>query len=158
MSSDSIGPPTPPPLPDTPPTDAAEGVEGVEEARPQWLVVTSGEAVFGIPVTQVREVVRPGGVRPVPGTPPLQAGIVNVRGAIVTVLDLQALRTGERAVTPGSIVLLQYGARPIGLAVDRVLDVRTAAPEDPDGPAGATVLDAVALCARHLHSAEERTR
>ena len=66
MSSDSIGPPTPPPLPDTPPTDAAEGVEGVEEARPQWLVVTSGAAVFGIPVTQVREVVRPGGVRPVP--------------------------------------------------------------------------------------------
>ena len=155
MSSDSIGPPTTPQLPDTPATDAAEDLE---EARPQWLVVTSGAEVFGIPVAQVREVVRPGGVRPVPGTPPLQAGIVNVRGAIVTVLDLQALRTGERAVTPGSIVLLQYGARPIGLAVDRVLDVRTAAPENPDGPAGATVLDAVALCARHLHSAEERTR
>ena len=155
MSSDSIGPPPTPQLPGSPTTDAAEGME---EARPQWLTVTSGDEVFGIPVAQVREVVRPGGVRPVPGTPPLQAGIVNVRGAIVTVLDLQALRTGERAVTPGSIVLLQYGARPIGLAVDRVLDVRTAAPEDPDGPPDATILDAVALCARHLHSAEGRTR
>jgi purine-binding chemotaxis protein CheW len=129
-----------------------------EDQRPQWLVVTSGGAAFGIPVEQVREVVRPVGLRAVPGAPVIQAGIVNVRGAIVTVLDLQALRTGERAVTPGSIVLIQHGARPIGLAVDSVQDVRVAAPEQPDAPLHATVLDAVALCARHLHSAEERTR
>ena len=128
------------------------------DQRPQWLVVTSGETAFGIPVEQVREVVRPGGLRPVPGAPVIQAGIVNVRGAIVTVLDLHALRTGERAVTVGSIVLLQHGARPIGLAVDSVQDVRVAAPENPAAPPHATVLDAVALCARQLHSAEERTR
>ncbi len=109
-----------------------------------------------MPVGQVREVVRPTGLHPVPGAPPIQAGIVNVRGAIVTVLDLQALRTGARAVTPGSIVLLQHGARAIGLAVDAVLDVRAA---DPSALAADVVcLDAVALCARHLHSAEERTR
>ena len=93
-----------------------------------------------------------------PGSPLIQAGIVNVRGAIVTVLDLQALRTRERAVTPGSIVLLQHGARPIGLVVDTVYDVRGAAPDNPEAPADVTVLDAVALCARHLHSAEERAR
>lgn len=129
-----------------------------EDQRPQWLVVTSSGEVFGIPVAQVREVVRPLGLKSVPGAPVIQAGIVNVRGAIVTVLDLQALRTGERAVTPGSIVLLEHGARPIGLAVDTVQDVRMAAPDQPDAPPHATVLDAVALCARHLHSAEERTR
>lgn len=129
-----------------------------DDQRSQWLVVTSGGTAFGIPVHQVREVVRPSGLTPVPGAPVIQAGLVNVRGAIVTVLDLHALRTGERAVTPGSIVLVQHGARPVGLAVDRVQDVRGAAAGDPAAPAGATVLDAVALCARHLHSAEERTR
>jgi hypothetical protein len=42
--------------------------------------------------------------------------------------------------------------------VDTVQDVRVATPDQPDVPSDATVLDAVALCARHLHSAEERTR
>lgn len=148
--------PTNPPAPEGLPSSDLFGSD--EDQRPQWLVVTSSGEALGIPVGQVREVVRPLGLKTVPGAPVIQAGIVNVRGAIVTVLDLQALRTGERAVTPGSIVLLEHGARPIGLAVDTVQDVRMAAPDQPDVPPHATVLDAVALCARHLHSAEERTR
>ena len=129
-----------------------------EDQRPQWLVVTSGAETFAIPVEQVREVVRPMGLHPVPGAPAIQAGIVNVRGAIVTVLDLSALRSRERAVTAGSIVILEHGARPIGLAVDTVQDVRMATPAQSDRPADATILDAVALCARHLHSDGERSR
>jgi chemotaxis signal transduction protein len=148
--------PTSSPAPERPPESDAFDTD--EDQGPQWLVVTSGGEAFGIPVEQVREVVRPLGLKAVPGTPAIQAGIINVRGAIVTVLDLRALRTGERAVTPGSIVLLQHGARPIGLTVDTVQDVRVAAPDHPDAPSHATVLDAVALCERHLHSAEERTR
>jgi purine-binding chemotaxis protein CheW len=148
--------PTNTPAPEGLPT--SDFLDSDEDQRPQWLVVTSGGDAFGIPVEQVREVVRPLGLKTVPGAPAIQSGIVNVRGAIVTVLDLRALRTGERAVTPGSIVLLQHGARPIGLAVDSVQDVRTAAPDLPDVPPNASVLDAVALCARHLHSAEERIR
>lgn len=154
MSSASTSPTNPPSAPlETPTIDLTD-----DDHRPQWLVVASAGTLFGIPVEQVREVVRPLGLRVVPGAPVIQAGIVNVRGAIVTVLDLQALRTGERAVTPGSIVLLQHGARPIGLVVDAVHDVRGAAPDAPDAPADVAVLDAVALCARHLHSAEERAR
>jgi purine-binding chemotaxis protein CheW len=127
--------------------------------------VRSGADVLGIPIAQVREVVRPVGVRPVPGAPVIQAGIVNVRGAIVTVLDLQALRTGVRAVTPGSIVLLSYGSRMLGLAVDAVHDVRVMDDEAVAPGAGPAVdlpdvmpLDAVALCARYMHSVEERER
>lgn len=155
MSSASTAPMNSP-IPEGPPQ--GEWDESVEDSRPQRLVVVSGGTRLGIPVEQVREVVRPGGLCPVPGTPAIQLGIVNVRGAIVTVLDLQALRTGERAVTPGSIVLLQHGARLIGLAVDSVQDVRTATPEQPETLADVAVLDAAALCARHLHSDGERTR
>ena len=155
MSSAFTAPTSTPAPEGLPPSDV---LDSDEDQRPQWLVVTSGGEAFGIPVEQVREVVRPLGLKMVPGAPAIQAGIVNVRGAIVTVLDLRALRTGERAVTPGSIVLLQHGARPIGLAVDTVQDVRVAAPDQPDAPPNANVLDAVALVARHLHSAEERTR
>jgi purine-binding chemotaxis protein CheW len=130
------------------------GVDDPEVLRPQWVVVRSGPTYFGIPVEQVREVVRPDGLLAVPGMPLTQAGIVNVRGAIITVLDLHVLRTGVRAVAPGSIVLLEHGARPIGVAVDAVHDVRDAAGD----PAAAHIesLDATALVAGHLHSAKER--
>ena len=128
------------------------------------LVVAVDRDAFGIPVEQVREVIRSAALRRVPGSPPVLRGIVNVRGAIVTVLDLQALLSGERAVTAGSIVLLEYGSRLIGLAVHAVHDVRVldASLELQHEPVSAldhiVPLDAVALCARHLHSADERER
>lgn len=131
------------------------------DQRPRVLVVTVERESFGIPVGQVREVVRAAGVHRVPGSPVVLLGIVNVRGAIVTVLDLQAMLSGERAVTVGSVVLLEHGSRLIGLAVRSVRDVRAL---DPSGEAGdeagggpLVTLDAVALCARHLLSADERT-
>lgn len=128
------------------------------------LIVATDRDAFGIPVEQVREVIRSAALRRVPGSPPVLRGIVNVRGAIVTVLDLQALLTGERAVTMGSVVLLEYGSRLIGLAVHAVHDVRVleASLESQHEPVSAldriVPLDAVALCARHLHSADERER
>lgn len=142
----TMGPP-----PDSPTAEADDRPEP-EPAR--WLVVESGNDRFAIPVGQVREVVRAQAIRRVPGAPDLQAGIINVRGAIVTVLDLAALRGARRAVAPGSIVLLQHGARPVGLAVDAVVDVHT---DDAAAPLGDGVqpLNAVALCARHLHLPEE---
>jgi hypothetical protein len=76
--------------------------------------------------------------------------------------ELSVLRA-ERAVASTSVVLLEYGTRLIGLAVDAVRDVRTsdASTEDglpPDSPTRVTLLDAVALCAPHLLSSEEMGR
>ena len=125
--------------------------------RPQWLVVSVGPRRFGIPVEHVREVVRADGVAPVPGMPVAQAGIVNVRGAIVTVLDLQAALGGARAPAPASVVLVQHGARAVGLAVDAVHDVRDVGGDASDD-AFVEPLDATAVLAEHLHSSEERER
>lgn len=125
----------------------------------------------GIPIAQVREVLRAQGLRRVPGTPPVHAGIVNVRGAIVTVLDAGCHAdgtdepatpagplAGPRAVSTGSIVLLAYGTRPIGIAVDSVDGVSEVEADNADDPRAIQPFDAVAWCARHLHSAEERER
>jgi purine-binding chemotaxis protein CheW len=138
-----------------------------DETRPEWLVVRVGGVRRGIPIAQVREVLRAQGLRRVPGTPPVHAGIVNVRGAIVTVLDAgchtdgtdEAEATaGPRAVSAGSIVLLAYGTRPIGIAVDSVEGVSEVEADHADHPRTIRPFDAVAWCARHLHSAEERER
>ena len=104
------------------------------------LVVESDAALFGIPLGQVREVLRAARLYPVPGSPPVQSGIVNVRGAIVTVLDLLALLTGRRAESPASIVLLEDGTRVIGLTVDSVHDVRLDA-RSSEGSAAAVFTD-----------------
>jgi chemotaxis signal transduction protein len=89
-------------------------------------------------------------------------GIVNVRGAVVTVLELAELLGAVRAVTSTSVVLLEHGSRLIGLAVDAVRDVRVqdANPAEADAADNVPVtpLDAVALCAPHLLSSEEMGR
>jgi chemotaxis signal transduction protein len=118
---------------------------------------------YGIPVAQVREVVRGERITRVPGAPPLVRGILNVRGAVVTVLDLSVLLGAERGVTGTSVVLLEHGSRLIGLAVDAVRDVRaqeddSAAVADPVAASSVAPLDAVALCAPHLLSGEEMGR
>jgi purine-binding chemotaxis protein CheW len=127
------------------------------------LVVRVGEAEYGIPVEQVREVFRADRVTRVPGAPALVRGIVNVRGAVITVLELSGLLEAPRAVTSTSVVLLEHGSRLLGLAVDAVRDVRAqdAAPEEFAVGADRAVvapLDAVALCAPHLLSFAEMGR
>lgn len=115
---------------------------------------------YGISVEQTREVVRSLHITRVPGAPVEVLGIVNVRGAVVTVLDLAAILHEARAVTHASIVLIEHGARLVGFAVDAVRDVR-ALDTSPGGDVdygGIVSLDATALCARYLISAEEMGR
>jgi purine-binding chemotaxis protein CheW len=87
----------------------------------------------------VREVIRNRTTTRVPGAPNVLRGLVNVRGMVVTVLDLATCLapqpdhfapdagtvTGPRAQTQGSIVLLEHGSRLVGLAVDSVREVRS---------------------------------
>ena len=146
--------------PSNPTTDSFTLDEPEEDLRPRVLVVRVGDADYGIPVEQVREVARAIRVTRVPGAPRLVRGIVNVRGVVVTVLELSVLLDAPRAVTSSSIVLLEHGSRLIGLAVDAVRDVRAQEVIAGQGPAsaesaGVVPLDAVALCAPHLLSTEE---
>jgi len=60
-----------------------------------------------------------------PGAPPFVRGLINMRGTIVTVLDLgQRLDPARQPIESGAIVLVRDGARLVGLVVDEVADVR----------------------------------
>lgn len=99
---------------------------------------------YGIEVGAVREIVPFRRATRLPGAPPTVAGLVNVRGTVVTVLDLgMRLEHTAAAVPSAAIILLEHGGRVVGAAVDEVLDVRRLAegevePEaaglEPDGP------------------------
>jgi purine-binding chemotaxis protein CheW len=64
-------------------------------------------------------------------------GLINLRGTIVTVVDLSLWLGAERsAAADGSIVLIDHGTRVAGVAVDEVLDVQMIALEDVAGTVG----------------------
>jgi purine-binding chemotaxis protein CheW len=78
---------------------------------------------------QVQEVARVGEVTPVHHAPACIVGIRNLRGHIVTVLDLRALlELGRVQTSPDNRILIVEGqGEPIGLLVDSVAD--TVSPE-----------------------------
>jgi purine-binding chemotaxis protein CheW len=81
--------------------------------------------VVAVELGTVREIIPARRPTRLPGAGPFVSGLVNVRGTIVTVLDLP-VRFGrtEASQGAGSIVLMDHGAKVVGVAVDEVLDVR----------------------------------
>ena len=91
-----------------------------------------GEHLFGLDVQDIKEVNQLVQVAGVPRTPSYIRGLVNLRGKVVTVVDLGAcLGMGERMVTGRSHnIVLQKGG--VGLLVDGIGDVLTIADSDLD--------------------------
>ncbi len=64
---------------------------------------------YALPVLQVREILPPQALSPLPGMPPHWPGVIQLRGRIVPVLDLR-LRFGMPAGEgEGSLILLSSG-------------------------------------------------
>ena len=109
----------------------------VEPAAQRTLLFRAGERTFGCAIDAVREIVPHRRATRLPGAPPAIQGLINLRGTIVTVIDLALSLGAERpAATDGSIVLVEHGSRVAGVAVDEVLDVQMIAIEDVSGTVG----------------------
>jgi purine-binding chemotaxis protein CheW len=79
--------------------------------------------LFGIGVQDVQEVLRHQDVRPVPLAPPEIRGLLNLRGQIVTTVDLRA-RLGLPAAEEGGVnVVVRTPDGPVSLLVDQIGDV-----------------------------------
>jgi purine-binding chemotaxis protein CheW len=83
-----------------------------------------GAGVFGIDTTLIQEVVMVGELTPVRDAPDYVAGIRNLRGRIITVIDL-CVRLGLGCVEVGPesrILIADWKGESLGLLVDRVAD------------------------------------
>ncbi len=84
-----------------------------------------GDGYFGIPVEQVQEVVRPQPITPVPLAPKVVRGLINLRGQILTAIDLRyRLGLGE----PGDQaklmnVVVRTDDSPVSFLVDEIGEV-----------------------------------
>ena len=91
---------------------------------------------FGIDVRQVQEVIRNQRMTRVPLAPPVVRGLINLRGQIVTALDLRRRldlpdRPADR-VPVNVVVTTNDGA--VSLLVDEIGDVLAVAERDHEGP------------------------
>ena len=91
----------------------------------EFVTVTIGDHMFGLPILRVQDVFVPVGLTRVPLAPPEVAGILNLRGRVVTVIDMHSrLDFGERE--PGSPVMaigIEFKGESYGLLVDAVGEV-----------------------------------
>jgi purine-binding chemotaxis protein CheW len=74
----------------------------------------------------VREIVSTRAATRLPGAPDWVLGIINLRGTLVTVVDL-AIRFGAAAGGSKSIVVVEAAGKSFGIGVDEVRDVQAVA-------------------------------
>jgi purine-binding chemotaxis protein CheW len=108
-------------------TDAFHALGNSPDA-PRLLVFTAAGRTCACELNAVREIIPHRRATRLPGAPPFVTGLINLRGSIVTVLDL-GIRLGGAAVDMerGSVVLVESGSRVVGLAVDELRDVQRVA-------------------------------
>ena len=94
-------------------------------AMEKWVTFGIEQEIYGIKVLRVQEVLRVPEIAPVPGAPPYVLGIINLRGNVVTVIDMRSrLRLGERAYNDQTRIIVVETRGPIaGILVDRVDEV-----------------------------------
>jgi purine-binding chemotaxis protein CheW len=84
-----------------------------------------GREVFGVPIALVHEIVRVPEITSVPDSPGCVQGVINLRGKIVSVVDLRR-RFGEKEIKPNKknrILVTEVGSKLVGLIVDSASEV-----------------------------------
>ncbi|HEY7634076.1 MAG TPA: chemotaxis protein CheW [Gemmatimonadales bacterium] len=120
--------------------DAAP-TSGVVVPGPELHLVTFAldREEFGIPVDQVREIIRVGEITRVPQAPAHVRGVANLRGRILAVVEIRRrLGLTDAVLTPRSrIIVVEIRGRVLGILVDAVrqvakvpLETVTAAPDE----------------------------
>ncbi len=101
----------------------ADVIDGVPEEEVRLCLFSIGEDYYAIPVTLLTEIIIPQKIYPVPTTPPHVLGVINLRGAIVPIVDIRPALGLPPVAGTGQIAILKHEATVIGIVVDNVVDV-----------------------------------
>lgn len=111
-----------------------------EDATLQYLTFSLGDEVFAMDIRTVREIIQHASMTVVPLMPNFVRGVINLRGAVVPVIDLQS-RFGRATTVVGKktcIVIFDASTEgekmELGLMVDAVSEVIDIAPAQIEPP------------------------
>jgi len=102
------------------------GIEKAEAGKFVQLVIFKlGEEEFGVDIHDVREIMTMREITPVPQSPPFIEGIINIRGQIVVVINLEKrfLLVREKPEPSKHILIAEIERNLFGLKVDEVTEV-----------------------------------
>ena len=95
-----------------------------------------GRETFGVPISLVHEIVRVPDITAVPDAPDCVEGVINLRGKIVSIVDLRK-RFGEREIKPNKknrILVAEVENKMVGLVVDAASEVLKLPQSDIEAP------------------------
>ncbi len=91
-----------------------------------------GRETYGVPITSLHEIVRVPEITAVPDAPDYMEGVINLRGKIVSVIDLRK-RLGEKKIgftRRNRILVVENNGKLAGLIVDSAAEVLKIPAED----------------------------
>ena len=104
------------------PSDGKDTKSGATE---DFVTVNIADQLFGVPVLRVQDILGPQRITKIPLAPAEVAGALNLRGRIVTAIDVRRrLRLEPRSGDdPGMSVVVDFGGELYSLTVDTVGEV-----------------------------------
>ncbi len=116
-------------------SDSVDLMEQKEDGSEQYLTFLLADEEYGVEILRVQEIKGWDRVTHIPNSPHYLCGVLNLRGAIVPLVDLR-LRFGMPALayTPTTVVIVLkvdgITPRKVAIVVDAVSDVHNVLPED----------------------------
>jgi purine-binding chemotaxis protein CheW len=95
-----------------------------------------GRETYGMPITSLHEIVRVPEITAIPDAPSYMEGVINLRGRIVSVIDLRK-RFGEKSALSSRrnrILVIEYAGRLFGLVVDSASEILKIPANDVEPP------------------------
>lgn len=120
------------PQPASPSSLAVAGAKApvaVESSPAQYLTFLLGGEMFAVGILNIKEIIEYGSVTEIPMVPPFIRGVINLRGAVVPVIDLASRFGGKRSEISRRtcIVIIELAdndeRQDIGVVVDAVSEV-----------------------------------
>jgi chemotaxis signal transduction protein len=92
----------------------------MSDAVTGYVMFRLGARTFATSLDEVREIVRLAGLERLPGVQPPLAGVIELRGTPLPVLDVRGAGAPDDA---GDVLVLEVSGDAVGVAVDQVLAV-----------------------------------
>lgn len=122
----------------SPPVTAVTAVAGIDAN--QYLTFSAKGEMFAIGILNVKEILEFGAITEIPMVPEFIRGVINLRGAVVPVVDLSARFGGKRTEIQRRtcIVIVEVdhdgGSQDLGIVVDAVSEVLEIPPAEVEPP------------------------
>lgn len=94
-----------------------------KEKNLKFVIFNIGEEIFGIEVHKVIEILSPQKVYSIPELPDFLAGVINVRGQVIPLLDLRKRFGIKSSDSEARIIIVKYDNEKIALLVGEIKEI-----------------------------------